>query len=264
MEAFITHEQTRAKSKTHTSPSSDRRAEDIFFTSMAVLMLIIVFLGFASSYFLRGAMFAHLASPLVHLHGALFSSWIILFVVQSSLVSAGNVRLHRKLGVAGAVLAGLMVIIGVLTPIGTLRRGVALPPIFTPVSFLLGNIIGILVFGIYVAVAIWKRNNRTVHKRLLFMANAMLLPPALARMAFPVVHHPSITYPLMVHDPFLIGVIPLAMILALFIFDLVARRRVFAVTLIGGFFFSAIDPISDPIYKTQFAQHFALWAQHHP
>jgi hypothetical protein len=71
-----------------------KRAEDVFFTGMSLLMLLIVLVGFAPSYFLRGAVFAHLPSVLVHLHGAVFSSWIILFVIQSSLVSAGNIRLH--------------------------------------------------------------------------------------------------------------------------------------------------------------------------
>jgi hypothetical protein len=231
---------------------------------MSVIMLAIVFLGFANSYFLRGAVFSHLPSLLVHLHGAVFSSWIILFVVQSSLVSAGNVRLHRKLGVAGAVVAGLMVVLGVLTPFGTLRRGVQLPPIFTPASFLLGNLLGILFFGAFVAVAIWKRNNRIMHKRLLLIANAMLMYPALSRMAFPTVAHPRITYPLMAHSPFLIGAIPLGMIAALFIFDLAIYRRPMAVTVIGGFLFWAFNPVSDMIINTQFSQHLALWARHHP
>jgi hypothetical protein len=248
----------------HTSASTRKRADDIFFTTMSVIMLAIVFMGFASSYFLRGAMFSHLASLLVHLHGAVFSSWIILFVVQSSLVSAGNVRLHRKLGIAGAVIAGLMVILGIATPFGTLRRGVQLPAIFTPTSFLIGNVFGIIIFGAYVAVAVWKRNNRIVHKRLMLMANAMLMAPALSRMAFPVMPHPVMTFPLMTRYPFLIGAIPLGIIFALFLFDLVTQRRVLAVTLIGGFLFWLSDPVSDILIRTQFAQHLALWAQHHP
>jgi hypothetical protein len=241
-----------------------KRADDIFFTTMSIVMLAIVFMGFASSYFLRGAAFSHLPSLLVHLHGAVFSSWIILFVVQSSLVSAGNIRLHRRLGVAGAVIAGLMVILGVLTPFGTLRRGVPLPPIFTPASFLFGNVLGILFFGAFVAVAVRKRNNRIVHKRLMFIANVMLMPPALSRMAFPVMAHPKMTFPLMAHYPFLIGAIPLAMIAALFIFDLFTQRKPLVVTLIGGFLYWASDPVSDFIINTQLSQHIALWAQHHP
>jgi len=229
-----------------------KRADDAFFTILSLLMLLIVLVGFAPSYFLQGAVFAHLPSLLVHLHGAVFSSWIILFVIQSSLVSAGHIRFHRKLGVLGAVLAGLMVVLGVLAPFGTLRRGAVLPSFFTPTSFLIDNIIGILIFGAFVAVAIWKRNNSVVHKRIMFIANAMLMPPALGRMPFMDAH------------PQLIGVIPLGMILALFVFDLFTWRRPLAVTVIGGLIFFISNPIMDAVVHTPFAAQLTVWAQHHP
>ena len=228
-----------------------KRADDIFFTTMSVLMLAIIVIGFAPSYFLRGAVFAHLPSVLVHLHGAVFSSWIFLFVIQSSLVSAGNIRLHRKLGVLGAVIAGLMVLLGILTPLGTIHRAAHLPSFFTPESFLIGNIFGILVFGIYVAIAVWKRNNRIVHKRLMLIANAMLMPPSLSRMPFMDAH------------PYLIGIIPLSMVFALFIFDLFTQKRVLAVTIIGGFLFWASDPVSDWLIAMPFSHQLVLWAQLH-
>ena len=233
---------------------ASKRPDDIFFTTMSFVMLAIILIGFAPSYFLKGAVFAHLPSALVHLHGAVFSSWIFLFVIQTCLVSAGNVRLHRRLGFLGSVIAGLMVILGVLAPFGSLRRGAVLPSFFTPASFLIGNVLGILVFGVYVGVAVWQRNNPPVHKRLMLIANAMLMSPALGRMTFPVI----------VHHPFLIGVIPLAMVLALFIFDLFTKGRPLAVTVIGGFLFWAFGPLSDAVIKTQLAQHITLWAQHHP
>jgi hypothetical protein len=230
----------------------NKRADDLFFTSASVLMLAIVVIGFAPSYFLRGAVFAHLPSALVHLHGAVFSTWIILFVVQSSLVSAGNIRLHRKLGVFGAVLAGAMVILGILASFGTLRRGAALPSFFTPASFLIGNSFGILVFGAFIAFAIWKRNNRRVHKRIMLIANAMLTEPALSRVPYMQTH------------PYLIGGIPLAIIFALLVFDLVTVRKPVEATVVGGFLFWATDPISDWIIATPWAQQVTLWAQHHP
>lgn len=229
-----------------------KRADDVFFTSMSLLMLLIVLIGFAPSYFLQGAMFAHLPSLLVHLHGAVFSTWIILFVIQSSLISAGHVRFHRKLGVLGAVVATLMVVLGVLAPFGTLRRGAVLPSFFTPASFLIGNVMGILIFGAFVAVAIWKRNNAKVHKRVLLIANAMLMPPALGRMPFMDAH------------PYLIGLIPLGMIVALLVFDLFTWRRPLAVTLIGGLIFFISNPIMDAVVHTSFAQRLTLWAQQHP
>lgn len=237
-----------------TTRQASKRADDIFFTTMSLLMLAIVLIGFSSSYFLRGAVFAHLPSLLIHFHGAVFSSWIILFVVQSTLISAGNIRLHRKLGVLGAVLAVLMVILGVLATFGTLRRGAVLPSFFTPASFLVENVLGILDFGIYVAIAIWQRNNPPVHKRLLLMANAMLMAPALSRMTFPV----------MVHYPFLNGVIPIALVASIFVFDVLTRRRLLAVTVIGGVLFVAFPPFAGFLSKTQPAQRVTFWAQHHP
>lgn len=244
--------------------TATRTADDIFFTTMSVIMLAIILVGFAPSYFLRGAVFSHQPSLLVHLHGAVFSSWIFLFVIQSSLVSAKNIRLHRKLGVLGAVIAGLMVILGILTPFGTIHRGVPLPPVFTPESFLVGNIFGIIVFGAYVAFAIWKRNNRIVHKRMMLMANAMLMSPALGRMTFPGTSNGlGATIPFMVHYPFLVGVIPLAMVASIFIFDLFIQRRLLAVTLIGGFLFWAADPVSDWLIAKPFAHQLVVWAKHH-
>jgi hypothetical protein len=215
-------------------------------------MLAIVLVGFATSYFLQGAVFAHLPSLLVHLHGAVFSAWIILFIIQSSLVSAGNVRLHRKLGVLGAVIAGLMVVLGVLASFGTLRRAAVLPPFFTPASFLIDNVIGILIFGAFVAVAIWKRSNARVHKRIMLIANVMLMPPALGRIPF------------MESHPALIGVIPLGMIVALLVFDLFTWRRPLAVTVIGGLIFVLANPIMAAVVHTSFGEQITVWAQHHP
>jgi hypothetical protein len=229
-----------------------KRADDVFFTALSFFMLAIVVVGFAPSYFLKGAVFAKLPSVLVHLHGAVFSSWIILFAVQSSLVSAGNIRLHRKLGVLGAVIAGLMVVLGVLAPFGTLRRGAVLPTFFTPAEFLIDNIIGILIFGALVAVAIWKRNNRKVHKRLMLIANVILLPPALSRI------------PLVQHHFFLVPVTCLGIIGALFVFDLFTWRRPLIVTVVGGLIFIVSNPLMSVADHSSYGQRLTVWAQHHP
>jgi hypothetical protein len=229
-----------------------KRADDIYFTTMSFLMLAIILVGFAPSYFLRGAVLAHLPSLLVHLHGAVFSSWIILFVVQSCLVSAGNIRLHRRLGVLGSVLAALMVVLGILAVFGAMRRGAVIPSFFTPASFLVENVVGMMVFGIYVAIAIWQRNNALVHKRLLLIANAMLMSPALGRMTFPVI----------LRYPFLVGVIPIAMVASIFVFDLFTRKRLLRVTVIGGLLFLVFPPCMGVVARTQLAQRITWWAQH--
>ena len=55
-----------------------RKYDHVFFSGMALLLLGAVFLGFAHSYYLAGMFHAPLPSAIIHVHGALFSSWILL------------------------------------------------------------------------------------------------------------------------------------------------------------------------------------------
>src|SRR5260221_9577395 len=91
-----------------------RQFDNVFFSGMAFLILVTVFTGFARTYFLAGVFRAPLPNLLIHIHGAVFSSWILLLITQTALVSAGRVDIHRRLGLAGFGLACLMVILGVM------------------------------------------------------------------------------------------------------------------------------------------------------
>ncbi|MGA2596646.1 MAG: hypothetical protein ABSH09_06585 [Bryobacteraceae bacterium] len=105
-----------------------RRFDNVFFSAMAVLIVATVFAGFAHSYYLAGMFRAPLPSPIVHIHGAVFSCWILLFITQICLVSAGRVDIHRRLGIAGFLFACLMVVLGVLVATDQLVRNSADPP----------------------------------------------------------------------------------------------------------------------------------------
>ena len=74
------------------------RSDDIFFPAMSVLILAVVVFGFAQSYFLPGLVFAKLPNALVHIHGALFVSWIFLLVLQNFLVAVRKIKWHITLG----------------------------------------------------------------------------------------------------------------------------------------------------------------------
>jgi len=93
---------------------SNHRFENLFFSGMAVLILATVFLGFARSYYLAGVFKAPLPNLIVHIHGAVFSTWILLLIAQTSLVATGGIDLHRRLGLLGFGLACLVVILGLL------------------------------------------------------------------------------------------------------------------------------------------------------
>jgi hypothetical protein len=147
----------------------------------AALMPIIVLAGFARSYYLKGFFgFPALPSLLVHVHGIVMTSWVVLFVTQVTLVAAGRTRTHQRLGVFGAILAVLIVIVGVLTAIAGAARGSTPGP--PALQFLAVPLFDMLNFTILVGTALYVRRRRLdIHKRLMLIAAVNLLAPAIAR-----------------------------------------------------------------------------------
>src|SRR5262249_62147626 len=90
----------------------NQRRERIFFTGMAAVLLIIVFAGFSRTFYLRPFFHPEPLIPLLILHGILFSSWLALFVLQTTLVVTKRTRTHIRLGIAGMALAASMVGLG--------------------------------------------------------------------------------------------------------------------------------------------------------
>ena len=64
------------------------RYDKLFFPGAAVVILVTVFLGFARTYYLAGVFRAQLPNLLVHIHGAVFSLWILLLILQTSLIAS--------------------------------------------------------------------------------------------------------------------------------------------------------------------------------
>ena len=81
---------------------------------MVLLILATVFVGFARTYFLAGLFRAPLPNLLIHIHGAVFTGWILLLAVQTGLVSTHRVDIHKRLGLVGFGLACAMVVLGEL------------------------------------------------------------------------------------------------------------------------------------------------------
>src|SRR5687768_5057694 len=83
-------------------------ADRWFFGAMGLGLAVIVFVGFAPTYYLPRAGAPGLA-PHLHAHGAVTTAWLLLFVVQVGLVAAHRTDLHRKLGALGLVIATALV-----------------------------------------------------------------------------------------------------------------------------------------------------------
>lgn len=168
-----------------------------FYTAMAVAAALAVFIGFAPSYYLKPFTDAAPLPPLVHIHGVVFTAWVILFFGQVRLVAARQLPLHRRLGVGAVVLSAAMLVLGTLTAFEGARRHETAPFGLTPTQFMLVPLIDILIFGTLVTLAVVYRRRGAVHKRLMLLAlTGGLLPAPLARIGTILVDLP-VLFPLL-------------------------------------------------------------------
>ena len=158
------------------------RSDRLLFVVTSILVLAIVFAGFAQTFYLKSWFDKPPLSNLLFVHGLVMSTWLALFVVQTALVESGRIDLHRRLGIAGAGLALLVVVIGVTAALDAARRGFTPAPQITPQMFLAIPLVDMLVFAMLVGIALAKRRRSATHKRLMLLATVGMLTPAVARL----------------------------------------------------------------------------------
>lgn len=158
------------------------RPDRPLFVGALIFVLVVVFAGFAPTFYLKGWFGTPPLSNLLFAHGLVMSAWLVLFVAQTALVEFGRVDLHRRLGVAGVGIAILVVVIGVAAALDAGRRGFSPAPQVTPQMFLAIPLVDMLVFAILVGSALAKRRHSATHKRLMLLATVGMLTPAVARL----------------------------------------------------------------------------------
>jgi hypothetical protein len=147
----------------------------------------------------------------------------LLLVVQTSLVTGQRTDIHRRLGIAGAVLAAAVFLVGMIVSIETLRRGGG-PPQIDPRTFFAIPVGDMVVFGALVTGGIVFRQHAETHKRLILLATISLVTAAAGRF-FTTIGAPGPVGLFLGTDIF---------VLAMVIYDFVSRGRLHAATLWGG------------------------------
>jgi hypothetical protein len=157
-----------------------------FYTGMAIAMLFTALIGFSRTYFV-GLISGHattvtgrVPNVTVHVHALLFTSWLVLFIVQTSLVATHRVKVHRKLGYFGVGLGAAMIVVGGRTAVEAARLG-AVPPGANPWNFIAIPFGDITTFAIFFLGAVLWRNDKDKHKRLMILASVCLMSAALFR-----------------------------------------------------------------------------------
>ena len=207
--------------------ASTRPRRTRFFVALAVALFAIVIVGFTPSFYLRRLWLS--THPALHdtplpgylvLHGICLTLWYVGFVVQTALVAARRVRVHRALGVASIGVAAGVLVTSTLVVVRSVARSTAGGvPASRLVPVVLGNFGALVLFAAFFAVGVTYRRRPEVHKRVMLMAAISLISPAIAR-----VPGALTMFPVFILLPVLV------MLAALVGYDLVQQRRVHPAT----------------------------------
>lgn len=230
--------------------SQSKQRERLFFTGMIVAIIITVFAGFSRTYFLRPYFQTQPLIPLLHLHGIIFTSWVVLFLVQTTLVATNRTHIHRRLGILGAIIATLMIIVGTTTAIIRAKLIQAPPGSPPPLTFLTIPLGDMLVFGILVGLAFYYRRRPDVHKRLMLLSTIAILPAAVARLPFDFILNGGPLAFFGLSDLFIVPCL---------IYDWISRGRPHRATVLGGALIVLSHPLRFIIGRTSVWLAFAEW-----
>ncbi len=240
-----------------TTAASAVRRPRVFYVGITGTLLLLVLVGFAPPY--SASVSAGTLPLLLHVHGAVFLFWTILLLAQASLVARGSIALHRRLGVLGASLLPVMLVLGYMTTVFGARRGHPvwkIPGQPVPEGFLfadslafmtvpLGDLVLLAAFG---AIAVWYRKRPEIHKRAMLLAGiGCLVPPAAGRLPF-------------VGDPVAATLVVFALLLAAcLVHDYYERGRLHPLNLWGSVAILASLPARVALAQTAAWHSFAEW-----
>lgn len=225
---------------------------DTYFTWAAIVAVLLVFAGFARTYYLKAFFGAPALPTLLHLHGAILTLWFVLFFIQVRLVAAHRVDFHRLLGSFGAMLAVLVLWVSSAVAIPAARRDyLADPHSDAALSFLAFLLLGeLLSFGCFILVGLLLRRRPETHKRLMLLGSCCFLGAPIIRI--PLHFVPTLN----VWTIFgIIDSIPIAFIS----YDTIRNRTLHPAFLWGGTAFVLVNPTLMLFSKTALWINFARW-----
>ena len=159
----------------NTMSSSTQRSDRMFFSCCGLWFVVLSFVGFAPTFYLRA-----LPDPLpTHLivHGLLNTGWVLLFLTQALLIARDHRALHMALGGASIVLLPAMLLAGFHVVL--LKTAAGMKDV-DEAGF---NLTGLTLATAFAAVGLIYRRRPFVHKRLMLFATLVLTVAAADRVA---------------------------------------------------------------------------------
>lgn len=154
-----------------------------FWLWMAIAIVAIAFTGFLPSYWQPLAAGRFAGQPIMHIHGALFFGWTLLYLTQTALVGAGQVKIHRGLGMVGIALIGMMMFSVPVASINSMFVADRISPAAGDLArqFSAVPLTGMVTIAGLFTVAIANVRRADVHKRFMFMMQIGMVQAAAGR-----------------------------------------------------------------------------------
>lgn len=151
---------------------------DFFLLTVALIWLGIL-MGFVPEIVAHVRMHKPAYPLIVHIHAAAFVGWLFLLTTQVTLIRTGRPDIHRKLGIFGAVLAAIMVVLGLAASEIVDRLQFATK--HADPSFLAIQLADLTNFGVMAGAAIIWRKTPSAHKRLILLATIFIANAGFSR-----------------------------------------------------------------------------------
>jgi hypothetical protein len=225
-----------------------------FFVGLGAFSALLAVVGFGPALvsFFAGQRFI---PPIVHVHGIVMMTWVVLFTVQARLAGRGSLERHRQIGWTMTGLAALVWLsMGVATIVALQRFD---PDRFAflvqPLLIQLGTMV---VFPVFVTWGVLARKQAAWHKRMMSFATFALVQAALDRMHW----LPDEGLPMFWHFGLRLYVL---LVLPLIVFDLLTLRRIHPATVAGTGIVVAMHAVVSYCWSNeawnQLARSFWLW-----
>lgn len=228
-ESRVVNTKTKTKykvKKQHSSP--------YFHIGMGLFLMLLMFLGFWSSYFGAVLPGREMESPIggvpevIHIHALVFVGWFLLYIYQSILIFNKKIRTHNKMGRYGMFLGAAVFLTGVLVVFLQKYAFISIGEM-TVIEGTFGAIgvwMQMINFALFLYLGYRNRRKPKYHKRYMLFATIAIIPAALFRLySVPFFFYLLGYWSLLVFTIFIIGIV--------IAHDLYTLRRIHRATLLG-------------------------------
>jgi hypothetical protein len=210
---------TRLAAGTPPAPRG-RRAERAFYASYILGLVLLVLVGFAPTFFLRGLVDPYWPPlrpirPVVLAHGIVTTAFVLLFPLQAWLIGRGQRAMHMRVGRWGFALGGAVALTIYLVAADQYHRAIAPAQPLTDFA----------TVALVLALAWRWRLDAQAHKRMMIALLCVLTGAGVGRV--PITDQPV----LLGFSPNLL--LPFVLLAPLWVWDLATRGRIHVATVVG-------------------------------